>query len=66
MVAQNDFFMPGLMDVEDAAQVVAEGLAAGRDDISFPRSLAIPTRLVRRLPHAAWDRLARLTRVVRH
>ena len=65
MVGQNDFWMPGLMKVEEAARVVAEGLARGRDEISFPRRLAIPTKMVRRLPHAAWDRLARLTRVVR-
>ncbi|HET7770605.1 MAG TPA: SDR family NAD(P)-dependent oxidoreductase [Chloroflexota bacterium] len=65
MVGQNDFWMPGLMEVEEAARVVAEGLARGRDEISFPRRLAIPTKVVRRLPHAAWDRLARLTRVVR-
>ena len=63
MVRQNDFWMPGLMDVEKAARVVAEGLARGRDEISFPRRLAIPTKVARRLPHAAWDRLARLTRV---
>ena len=65
MVGQNDFWMPGLMEVEEAARVVAEGLARGRDEVSFPRRLAIPTKVVRRLPHAAWDRLARLTRVVR-
>jgi NADP-dependent 3-hydroxy acid dehydrogenase YdfG len=65
MVGKNDFWMPGLMEVEEAARVVAEGLARGRDEISFPRRLAIPTKVVRRLPHAAWDRLARLTRVVR-
>ena len=65
MVGKNDFWMPGLMGVEEAARVVAEGLARGRDEISFPRRLAVPTKILRRLPHAAWDRLARLARVVR-
>ena len=65
MVRQNDFWMPGLMDVREAARVMAEGLARGRDEISFPRRLAIPTKIARRLPHVVWDRLARLTRVVR-
>jgi NAD(P)-dependent dehydrogenase (short-subunit alcohol dehydrogenase family) len=65
MVGKNDFWMPGLMDVGEAARLIAEGLAQGKDEISFPRRLAVPTKLARRLPHAVWDRLARLARVVR-
>ena len=65
MVGRNDFWMPAMMDVGAAAQIIVDGLARGADEISFPRRLALPVRAVRRLPHAAWDRLARLLRVVR-
>ncbi|HEU5318689.1 MAG TPA: SDR family NAD(P)-dependent oxidoreductase, partial [Chloroflexota bacterium] len=39
MVGGNEFWMPALVEVEDAARQIAKGLAQGKDEISFPRRM---------------------------
>lgn len=46
----NDFEMPFVMDVAEAARIIADGLEAGRDHIAFPLRLAALMRLLATLP----------------
>ena len=48
---RNDFPMPFLMAVEDAAKRFADGLESDRFEIVFPRRLAYPMKLLRALPY---------------
>lgn len=52
MTAVNRFPMPFLLEVEDAAQRIVKGLAAGRFEVAFPWQLAWPLKLLRVVP--AW------------
>jgi NAD(P)-dependent dehydrogenase (short-subunit alcohol dehydrogenase family) len=66
MTAPNDYPMPFMMSAEAAAARVAEGLASGRFEITFPRRLAWPAKAAGLLPYAVWLKLmARATRRVR-
>ena len=51
---KNDFDMPMLMPVEDAAQALAKGLASGRFEIVFPWLFAFLIKLVGLLPGKAY------------
>ncbi len=48
---------PFLMEPEDAAQVILDGIRAGRRVIRFPRAASLLTRTIRRLPPSLLDRL---------
>jgi short-subunit dehydrogenase len=50
LTAKNEFPMPFLMAVEDAARTILKGLNAGTFLIAFPGRLAWPLRLLRILP----------------
>ncbi len=50
LTAQNEFPMPFLMKVEDAAQTILRGLDRRRFIIAFPAPLAWPLRFLRILP----------------
>jgi hypothetical protein len=50
---------PFLMDVEPAARIILKGIAARRREINFPWQTAMLMSLVRRLPNAVYDALAR-------
>ncbi|MFW7268648.1 SDR family NAD(P)-dependent oxidoreductase [Gluconacetobacter sp. Hr-1-5] len=50
MVAANDFPMPGLTEVDDAATAILRGVAAGRRRIVFPWWLVAGSRLMDLLP----------------
>ena len=50
LTAKNDFDMPFIMDVEDAAADILKGLNAGTFLIAFPGPLAWPLRFLRTLP----------------
>jgi short-subunit dehydrogenase len=49
--------MPFLMQVADAAKVIADGLERGARVINFPRPTALATKLLRILPDALYDRV---------
>jgi len=57
MTDKNRFKMPFLMKVEDAARVIADGLAQGKRVIEFPRPMSLLMRMGRLVPNALWDRL---------
>jgi NADP-dependent 3-hydroxy acid dehydrogenase YdfG len=59
LTGKNDFFMPGLMKVEDASARIVAGLASGGFEIAFPRRLAWAVATVRLLPFAARHALLR-------
>ena len=50
LTRKNDFSMPALMQVDDAAKRMAEGIRKGGFEISFPRRLNWPLKLLRMLP----------------
>ncbi|WP_337876396.1 SDR family NAD(P)-dependent oxidoreductase [Elioraea sp.] len=51
---RNDFPMPFLLPVEEAARRIADGLARGRFEVAFPRRFAAILKLMRVLPHALY------------
>ncbi|MFM4996695.1 SDR family NAD(P)-dependent oxidoreductase [Aeromonas sanarellii] len=56
---KNDFPMPCLVTVEQAARAIMTGLAAGRHQIHFPRRFTWLLRLLGALPTGLWLRLGR-------
>tara|TARA_Y100000588_G_C14255306_1_gene925174 strand:+ start:1832 stop:2581 length:750 start_codon:yes stop_codon:yes gene_type:complete len=48
---KNDFAMPFLISAEDAAKRIIEGLNKDKFEITFPKRLAIPMKLLRLLPY---------------
>ena len=61
MTAENDFPMPFLVDVEDAADTVVKGLIQDRQEIAFPLPMVLGAKAMRLLPvrlHAAAFRRA--------
>ena len=48
---------PFLMEPEDAARVILDGIRAGQRVLRFPRAAAVTTRAIRRLPPSLLDRL---------
>ncbi len=51
LTAQNDFEMPFLMAVDDAAQRMIAGLAAGKFEIAFPVRFVLLLKIMRVLPY---------------
>ncbi len=50
LTAQNEFPMPYLMEVEDAAQRIVEGLKSDSFEIAFPKRFAWQLKTMQRLP----------------
>jgi short-subunit dehydrogenase len=50
----NDFKMPALMEPEDAAQRIVEGLAGDRFEITFPKRFTYVLKALRLLPYAVY------------
>jgi len=50
-------WMPFLMEPEDAAQVILDGIRAGNRVVRFPRAAALTTTAIRLLPPRLLDRL---------
>lgn len=63
LTRKNDFAMPFLIGVDDAADRILRGLKAGRFEISFPLRMSLAIRLLAALPHPL--RLALTRRMVR-
>ena len=59
MTAVNDFPMPYLMKVEDAAQRILRGLEKGKFEIAFPWQLVAMLKLARVLPYPVYFWLVR-------
>jgi short-subunit dehydrogenase len=48
LTEQNDFEMPFVIDVDEAARAIADGLAAGDAEIAFPRRMSIAMKTIGR------------------
>ena len=51
LTRKNDFPMPFLISAEEAADLIAKGLSAGKFEIIFPWKMAVAIRFLHALPH---------------
>jgi len=58
MTAKNKFPMPFLMELDDAVEVMARGLARGAKTIAFPMPMAALTRTLGAIPRSVYEPLA--------
>jgi short-subunit dehydrogenase len=66
LTAQNEFAMPFLIEPEEMARAIADGLEAGKPEISFPLPMALAMKLLGSLPGALSRRYtARLSKRLR-
>ena len=66
LTAQNEFEMPFLIEPEEMARAIADGLEAGKPEISFPVRMALVMKLLGSLPGAVSRRYtARLSKRLR-
>ncbi len=54
MISQNDFDMPFLMEVEDAARKTIDGLATGKFEVAYPTPFVAILKFARILPYRAY------------
>jgi len=54
---RNDFKMPALMEVEDAAEAIYRGLDPRRFEITFPKRFTYVLKFLRCLPHPLYFRI---------
>ena len=54
MTDKNEFFMPFLMSSEEAARRIFNGIFSKKFEISFPKRLIIPMKLLRILPNSLY------------
>lgn len=59
MTATNDFPMPFIIDADDAARAIADGLERRRTEIVFPLPMAITMKVARVLPVRLWAAITR-------
>ncbi|MEP6667231.1 MAG: SDR family NAD(P)-dependent oxidoreductase [Nocardioidaceae bacterium] len=59
MTEVNDFPMPFMIEVDEAARAIVDGLQSDRPEIVFPRRMATTMKLLRLLPQRLWTPLWR-------
>jgi len=59
MTAKNDFDMPGLIEVPEAADEIVAGLEAGEFEIHFPKGFTRKLKFMRLLPYSTYFSLVR-------
>ncbi len=57
LTAKNDFHMPFLMETDDAAKRIADGIAAYKHEIRFPKPLILMMRIMALLPDSLYTRM---------
>lgn len=57
MTATNEFPMPFIIDADEAARAIADGLERRRTEIVFPLPMAVTMKLARLLPVRLWGAL---------
>jgi NAD(P)-dependent dehydrogenase (short-subunit alcohol dehydrogenase family) len=62
MTAGNTFPMPFMVEPEQAARVIADGIGADRTTVTFPWQMAVLMGAARFVPPALWTRLTRARR----
>jgi NADP-dependent 3-hydroxy acid dehydrogenase YdfG len=63
LTAKNKFYMPFLMELDDAVKVMARGIERGAKIISYPLPLVAATRLLAAMPRGVYEPLAGRTRM---
>ena len=58
LTAKNEFKMPFLIDADEAARTIADGLERGKPEISFPLPMALTMKTLGALPGALSRRYA--------
>jgi short-subunit dehydrogenase len=59
MTEKNRFRMPFLMEVDEAASIIADGIEDRRKELNFPFPMVMVMRLIRILPIPLYDRVTR-------
>lgn len=59
LTGRNPFPMPFLLEADDAARRIADGLATGRFEIAFPRRMVCLMKLLRALPYPLFFAITR-------
>ena len=57
---KNDFIMPMMIEAEEAAKEIADGLAGKSFEIHFPKKFTMPMKIISLLPYSLYFPLARL------
>jgi len=57
IIKKNDFYMPFLLEPEECARKVADGVAAGKRKIQFPFIMLILTKTAKLLPEFIYEKL---------
>ena len=57
MTEKNKFKMPFLMQVEETAPIIVDGIEKGQRVVEFPLPMSMAMRFARILPDALWDRI---------
>jgi short-subunit dehydrogenase len=58
LTEKNDFAMPFMIEADEAADRIVEGLLKGEAEIHFPKRLSIPVKLFTALPRPAYEAIA--------
>jgi short-subunit dehydrogenase len=54
---KNDFHMPFLVDADRAAKIMCDGIARGRDEITFPIPFNWIIKVMRIIPYPIYKRI---------
>ena len=65
LTARNKFPMPFLIDVDRAARIIADGIAAEKTEIVFPLPMMLMMKVARLVPNAVWPKLFARTPMAR-
>lgn len=57
LTADNSFPMPFIIDADEAARFICDGLERGRTEIVFPKRMAVLAKAARLIPVHAWSSL---------
>lgn len=62
LTKRNDFPMPFMVSANEATQIILEGIQERKTEISFPKKLTIPMKLLSLLPRTWWRKFGLLFR----
>ena len=65
LTARNKFPMPFMISADKAAQIIADGFAAEKTEIVFPRPMMLMMKTARLVPNALWPKLFARTPMAR-